>query len=122
MIDHLSLGATDLGKSVDFYRKTFAPLGFELQHETATEASFGPGSDRSFWLYPAAAVQPIAGMHIAFAAATKQAVDDAYHAACGSGGTAVREPAPRPDISEEYYGAVVLDPDGNRIELLHMTM
>jgi catechol 2,3-dioxygenase-like lactoylglutathione lyase family enzyme len=122
MIDHLSLGATDLSRSISFYQRTFAPLGFSLQHETDSEAAFGPGTDRSFWLYPADCIQPSKGMHIAFSAPTIEALDEAYNAACIAGGQSVREPAARPDISADYYGAVVLDPDGNRIELLHLTM
>jgi catechol 2,3-dioxygenase-like lactoylglutathione lyase family enzyme len=118
MIDHLSIGASDLARSVEFYRRTFAPLGISLQHQTADEASFGPGRDRTFWLYPSEAVRPIAGMHIAFGAESEQAVAQAHAAACAAGGTSVREPGRRPEISEEYFGAIVLDPDGHRLELL----
>ncbi|HSP16681.1 MAG TPA: VOC family protein [Thermoanaerobaculia bacterium] len=118
MIDHLSLGTTDLSRSVEFYRRTFEPLGFALQHASEKEASFGPGTDRTFWLYPATSVQPIAGMHVAFAGPTRSAVIEAHAAACASGGTTVREPGLRPDISADYFGAIVLDPDGHRLELL----
>lgn len=122
MIDHLSIGAKDLNRSIEFYRRTFASLGFSLQHANESEASFGPGSDRTFWLYPSQSVSPMTGMHIAFAAPTKEAVDEAHSAACAAGGQSAREPGERPDISADYYGAIVLDPDGNRIELLLGTM
>jgi catechol 2,3-dioxygenase-like lactoylglutathione lyase family enzyme len=62
MIDHLSLGTTDLSRSVEFYRWAFAPLGFVLQHANEKEAAFGPGTDWTFWLYPASSVKPIEGI------------------------------------------------------------
>jgi catechol 2,3-dioxygenase-like lactoylglutathione lyase family enzyme len=118
MIDHLSIGASDLARSVAFYRKTFLPLGFALQHETAAEASFGPGTDRTFWLYTAREARALEGMHIAFAAPSTTAVDQAYAAARDLGAISVREPDWRPEISDQYYGSVVLDPDGHKLEIL----
>jgi catechol 2,3-dioxygenase-like lactoylglutathione lyase family enzyme len=122
MIDHLSLGATDLGRSVDFYRHLFAPLGYVQQHSDDTEASFGPGSDRTFWLYLATNVVAVTGMHIAFAAKDKTAVDEAFVAATAGGATIARAPGPRPEISDEYYGCIVLDPDGHRLEIVASPM
>jgi catechol 2,3-dioxygenase-like lactoylglutathione lyase family enzyme len=121
MIDHLSIGSTDFPKSLHFYQQLFAPLGYVLQHQTALEASFGPHSDRTFWLYAVESAHPLGGMHIAFAAPTASAVDEAHAAAVNSGGSSAREPGRRPDISETYYGAVVLDPGGHRLEIVTYT-
>jgi catechol 2,3-dioxygenase-like lactoylglutathione lyase family enzyme len=118
MIDHLSLATSDLGRSIDFYRRLFEPLGVALQHSNEQEASFGPGSDRTFWLYPSREVEPMTGMHIAFAAPTRAAVDAAHEAARTAGGISVRAPGERPEISASYYGAIVLDPDGHKLELV----
>ena len=118
MIDHLSIGTHDLAASIEFYRRTLEPLGYVLQHAAADEASFGPRQDRTFWLYPDDDVHPIARMHIAFAAPSEDAVAAAHDAACATGGKSVRAPGPRPDISESYFGAIVLDPDGYRLELV----
>lgn len=118
MIDHLSIAATDLKRSVEFYRRTLAPLDASLQHVNENEASFGPGTDRTFWLYPSPTAAPMAGMHIAFAASTRAAVDEAHANACAAGGQSARTPGERPDLSPDYYGAVVLDPDGHRLEIL----
>ena len=75
MLDHLSLGVRDLGKAIAFFDATFAPLGYRRQHDNAKEASYGPGSDRTFWLYPIAANEAVeaAGMHVAFAAPSRAA-------------------------------------------------
>jgi catechol 2,3-dioxygenase-like lactoylglutathione lyase family enzyme len=118
MIDHLSVGITQLARSIHFYRGLFAPLGYALQHENAQEAAFGPGSDRTFWLYPSPGSTPMPGMHIAFAAKDARAVDDAFAAAAAGGATIAREPAARPEISDTYYGCIVLDPDGHRLEIV----
>lgn len=118
MIDHLSIGTSDLRRAIRFYEPTFTSLGIALQHQTDAEVSFGPGSDRTFWLYPSAAAAPMPGMHIAFAAPSREAVDHAHAVACAHGGTSVRVPGRRPEISEEYYGAIVLDPDGHKLELV----
>jgi catechol 2,3-dioxygenase-like lactoylglutathione lyase family enzyme len=120
MLDHLSLGVRDLGQALKFFDATFAPLGYRRQHDNAKEASYGPGSDRTFWLYPIAPGEPssAAGMHIAFAAPTRAAVDAAHRAAVALGATTAREPAHRPENGASYYGSVLVDPDGHRLELV----
>ena len=43
---------------------------------------------------------------------------DAFHAAgLAAGGTDDGAPGPRPDYHEHYYGAFLVDPDGNRVQL-----
>jgi catechol 2,3-dioxygenase-like lactoylglutathione lyase family enzyme len=37
----------------------------------------------------------------------------------GAGYASDGEPGPRPEYHETYYGAFVLDPDGNSVELVH---
>ena len=120
MLDHLSLGVRDLGQALKFFDATFAPLGYRRQHDNAKEASYGPGSDRTFWLYPIAPGEPpsAAGMHIAFAAPTRAALDAAHRAAVALGATTAREPAHRPENGANYYGSVLVDPDGHRLELV----
>lgn len=57
-------------------------------------------------------------MHIALAAKTHGAVDAAFAAAMSNGATASREPGRRPDISDDYYGCIILDPDDHRLEVV----
>jgi catechol 2,3-dioxygenase-like lactoylglutathione lyase family enzyme len=120
MLDHLSLGVRDLAKALTFFDAIFAPLGYRRQHDNAQEASYGPGSDRTFWLYPIAAGEPssAAGMHVAFAAPTRAAVDAAHSAGVDLGATSAREPAHRPENGPDYYGCVLVDPDGHRLEFV----
>jgi len=120
MLDHLSLGVRDLAKALKFFDATFAPLGYRRQHDNAKEAAYGPGSDRTFWLYPIGSDEPstCAGMHIAFAAPSRAAVDAAHRAATALGATSAREPAHRPENGANYYGSVLVDPDGHRLEFI----
>ncbi len=58
----------------------------------------------------------MSGAHIAFSAPSRELVD-AFHAAAARGGRP-RERRGRPAAvyHENYYGAFVLDPDGNNVE------
>jgi catechol 2,3-dioxygenase-like lactoylglutathione lyase family enzyme len=53
--------------------------------------------------------------HVAFRAPSKEAVHAFYAAALAAGGKDNGKPGPR-EGAENYYGAFVLDPDGNNIE------
>jgi predicted lactoylglutathione lyase len=54
--------------------------------------------------------------HIAFTARTRSEVDAFHLAALAAGGRDNGGPGPRPEYHRHYYGAFVLDPDGNNIE------
>jgi catechol 2,3-dioxygenase-like lactoylglutathione lyase family enzyme len=54
-------------------------------------------------------------MHVAFTAPSKAVVDEFYRAGLGAGGRDNGKPGPR-EGSGGYYGAFLLDPDGNNIE------
>lgn len=124
MFDHLSLGVRDLVAARRFYDAFFAPLGASLATEKPGEISYGPGGAAGlFYLYPVEGAQ-VAGLgaHLAFTAETRAAVDAAYASAMANGATAVRVAGLHPDISASYYGCVILDPDGNKLEIVAGTM
>ncbi len=56
------------------------------------------------------------GTHVAFQAASTQAVDRFYAAAMENGGADEGRPGPRPDYGPNYYAAYVRDPDGNKLQ------
>jgi predicted lactoylglutathione lyase len=58
-------------------------------------------------------------VHVAFAADRRDQVDAFYDAALTAGGRDNGGPGLRPEYSEGYYGAFVLDPDGHNIEAVH---
>lgn len=119
MFDHLSLGVRDLGAAKRFYDALFAPLGHANTWTQERELAYGPKGERLFWLYPVEG-ERVAGLatHIAFRAETREAVDEAYAAALENGAATVRPAGLHPDIAPDYYGAVMLDPDGNKIEIV----
>ena len=124
MLDHLSIGVRDLAAARRFYDALFAPLGAGLASATDKELAYGPNAQAGvFFLYPAAGGQ-IAGLgaHTAFTAPSRAAVDQAFAAAVAHGASVVRAAGPHPDIAPDYYGAVLFDPDGNKIEIVAGTM
>jgi catechol 2,3-dioxygenase-like lactoylglutathione lyase family enzyme len=120
VIDHLTIGVFDLESSRRFYRAALAPLGFAESgpwREGVRDITFGPDDADDFAIsleYPAGS-----SVHIAFAADRREQVDAFYEAALAAGGTDNGAPGERPEYSQGYYGAFVLDPDGNNVEAVH---
>lgn len=120
MIDHVSVGVSDLARSRAFYAQALTPLGFaEIGpwREDARDIAFGLEEADDFAIsaeYPTGA--PV---HVAFAADRREQVDAFYAAALAAGGRDNGPPGLRPEYSEGYYGAFVLDPDGHNIEAVH---
>ena len=119
MFDHLSIGVRDLKSAARFYDALFAPLGHEKTWEQENELAYGSGETRVFWLYPVGG-ERIAGLgaHIAFRAEGAAEVDKAYRAAIAHGATTVRAAGLHLYIGPDYYVVIVLDPDGNKIEIV----
>jgi catechol 2,3-dioxygenase-like lactoylglutathione lyase family enzyme len=124
MFDHLSVGVRDLDQARAFYDAMLEPLGHAATHASDRELGYGPGGmGAQLYLYPVAGGQ-VAGLgaHIAFSAQTRAAVDQAYAAALLRGATSVRPAGAHPDIAADYYGAILFDPDGNKLEIVAGTM
>jgi catechol 2,3-dioxygenase-like lactoylglutathione lyase family enzyme len=119
VIDHLTIGVADLERSRAFYRTALSPLGFsELNERKAVpDIAFGPQGLDDFVI--SLAYKVTAPVHVAFAAESPDQVDAFYAAAIAAGGRDNGAPGPRPEYSRGYYGAFVLDPDGNNIEAVH---
>lgn len=116
MLDHMGFAVSDYGGSKAFYEKTLAPLGFVLIKEPMGQAAgFGQNGKPSFWIE--AQGRPVQGrLHVAFEAKHRNLVDAFYAAAIAAGGTDNGAPGVRDIYHPNYYGAYVLDPDGNNIE------
>ncbi len=114
MLDHLGLTVSDLARSKAFYAAALAPLGYSLVMEFGDHAGFGVAPKPDFWLAPGAPVQP--PIHVAFRARTRAEVDAFHRAALRAGGRNNGDPGLRPHYHPTYYGAFVLDPDGNNVE------
>lgn len=124
MIDHLSFYATDYPQTKRFYEQALAPLGAGVVMEmTATWnpdwpeqriCAFGPPQRPIFCIAETrSAATP---RHLAFTARDRAMVDAFHAAALAAGGKDNGAPGLRPEYHPGYYGAFVIDPDGNNIE------
>ena len=119
MIDHLSLGVSDLARATAFYDAVLRPLGHVRSWTGDRGAEYGPaGGQGAFALFHtgARAAPPGAGFHVALAARNRAAVDAFHAAALEHGALDEGGPGLRPQYGPGYYAAFVRDPDGNRLE------
>ncbi len=117
MLDHVTLGVSDIERSKQFYDKALRPLGIErLYAEGETAAGYGANRKAFFWISLREASQT--GSHVAFATEDRETVDRFHQAALSAGGRDNGQPGLRPAYHENYYGAFVLDPDGHNIEVV----
>ena len=114
MLDHVGVPVSDFARSKRFYEEALSPLGYELIMEPSVYAAgFGRSGKPDFWIGQG---EPGQAFHIAFAADDRAAVDAFYEVAIAAGGRDNGGPGLRPEYHPSYYGAFVLDPDGNNIE------
>ncbi len=113
MIDHIGIAVSDFEKSVAFYTKALAPLGYALIMTFEQAAGFGIAGKPDFWIGKGA---PKDSIHVAFRAAGRAQVRAFYEAAIAAGGKDNGAPGVRPHYHEHYYGAFVHDLDGHNIE------
>ena len=78
-------------------------------------AGLGPAAAPALWLYLDSKASG-AGVHVAFQARSRAAVDAFHKQGLRSGGRDHGGPGLRADYSPTYYAAFVLDPDGNNVE------
>ena len=116
MIDHVGVNVSDYERSRDFYTRALAPLGYSLLMEPMPGiGGFGKDRKPDFWI--AQPREPTTrNVHVALAAPDSETVDAFHAAALEAGGTDNGEPGLREIYHPTYYGAFVLDPDGNNIE------
>jgi catechol 2,3-dioxygenase-like lactoylglutathione lyase family enzyme len=112
-LDHLWIRVRDLAESRLFY-ETVAPV-VGLRVEDADERRFHvKGRSRSFALVQD---EPVTvNVHVAFPAPDRATVEEFHRAALDAGFRDNGAPGERSRYHPGYYGAFVLDPDGNNIE------
>jgi catechol 2,3-dioxygenase-like lactoylglutathione lyase family enzyme len=121
MLDHIGISVADFERSRVFYSKALAPLSIALVMEVSAaqsgagaHAGFGKDGKPFFWI--GTGIRPSGRAHIAFVAPRRSDVAAFYRAAMDAGGADNGAPGPRPQYHPSYFGAFVLDPDGNNIE------
>jgi catechol 2,3-dioxygenase-like lactoylglutathione lyase family enzyme len=119
MLNHLSLGCTDLKAATTFYDAVLAPLGYVRVCSGNSFAGYGvPGdTDDQFAIKQnQSMVPPGPGFHLAFGAPSRASVDEFYRKAVQLGGKDNGAPGLRPHYGPTYYAAFVFDLDGHAIE------
>jgi len=116
MFDHVGLNVRDYRASREFYEQALAPLGYHvvMAFDEWKAAGFGPEDKPEFWVSQR---EPLGtGTHVAFACPDRATVDAFHAAALAAGGHDNGPPGLREQYHPTYYGAFVLDPDGNNVE------
>ena len=121
MIDHTGVTVSDFAASKAFYTTALGAIGYAKLLEfgpevtgTTAVAGYGEPPRPDFWIAEGAPNRP--AIHVAFRVATRAQVRAFHAAALAAGGTDNGRPGMRPDYHAHYYGAFVLDPDGNNVE------
>ena len=115
MLDHVTIRASDRVASERFYRTTLQTLGIEQDRSRPDVAEW-----QDFSLGEAASRDEVTRrLHLGFAAPSRRHVDEYWRAGVAAGYRDDGPPGPRPQYREEYYGAFLLDPDGNSAEAVH---
>jgi catechol 2,3-dioxygenase-like lactoylglutathione lyase family enzyme len=115
MFDHVGVAVSDFPASERFYRTVLSVLGVEPSYA-------GPemvGWD-DWWIGPTDGEHPVTrGLHVAFRAPDRAAVDAFWQAGINAGQPDDGAPGPRTVYGSDYYGGFLLDPDGNSVEAVH---
>jgi catechol 2,3-dioxygenase-like lactoylglutathione lyase family enzyme len=110
MFDHVEIHVSDLAASRAFYGEALGLPTFE--GELVEWGDFG--------IVAVDAEHPLTRrLHIAFGAESRAEVDAWWNRMTEAGYESDGEPGPRPQYSASYYGAFVVDPDGNSVEAVH---
>lgn len=125
MFDHLSIGVSNLDRSLAFYDAALKPLGisrmFAMQDRQI--AAYSGSGGVTFWLYasdsqnnPLNDLNNPPRFHLAFKASNREAVNNFYAEAIANQGKDGGAPGIRSQYHPKYYAAYVFDPDGYKLE------
>lgn len=121
MLDHITHHVGDIDATVAFYTAALEPLSYALAFDRRSDGvrvvGFGRNGKIDTWF---TADPPASGpTHIAWRTTSREAVDAFHAAAVAAGGEDNGAPGLRPEYHGNYYGAFVLDPDGNNVEAVY---
>jgi catechol 2,3-dioxygenase-like lactoylglutathione lyase family enzyme len=115
VFDHVEITASDRAASEAFYDLVLGTLGVTKLHSDAELAEWG-----DFCVVTASGGRPVTRrLHLGFVAPSHEHVDAFWRAGTEAGHRDDGPPGPRPQYRDDYYGAFLLDPDGNSAEAVH---
>ncbi len=115
MFDHVTVRVSDHDASRRFYETVLTPLGHAV---SLSGGHFHEWND--FGVAQSREDRPVTRrLHVAFVARSRAGVEAFWRAGTDAGYESDGEPGPRPEYHAQYYGAFVLDPDGNSVEAVY---
>jgi catechol 2,3-dioxygenase-like lactoylglutathione lyase family enzyme len=115
VFDHVTIRVSDRAGSERFYTTVLQELGLSPTHSGDAFAEWD-----DFSLAAATADRPVTRrLHIGFVAPSRDAIDAFWQTGTASGYRDDGAPGPREQYGPDYYGAFLLDPDGNSAEAVH---
>jgi catechol 2,3-dioxygenase-like lactoylglutathione lyase family enzyme len=115
MFDHVTIYVPDRKASERFFDAVLTQLGIATSYRTNT---FSEWDD--FSLTHGDEVHPhTTGLHVGFAAPSREHVDAFWNAGVDAGYESDGPPGPRTEYLPDYYGSFLRSPDGNSIEAVN---
>lgn len=114
MFDHVTVRASDRAATERFYAVVLPELGAPPTHRMDHATLYGAFELEVAQATPERGVST--GVHLGLRAPSSTAVDAFWTAGVEAGYASGGEPGPRERYGPDYYGAFLLDPDGNSIE------
>lgn len=116
VIHHVSIDVVGLERSSEFYDSILGPLGWRRLIDNSDQVAWGMVKP-AFYISTRHPAAP-GGGHVAFVANSIPAVKASWEQGIENGGTDDGPPGQRPERGATYYSAYLLDPDGNRVEVV----
>jgi catechol 2,3-dioxygenase-like lactoylglutathione lyase family enzyme len=115
MFDHVLIAVSDLAASERFYRTVLSVLGVEPSYSNAEIVEW-----HGWDVLATNSEHPVTrGLHVGFRARDHAQIDAFWQAGVDAGYREDGAPGPRAQYGPTYYGAFLLDPDGNSVEALY---
>ena len=127
-VHHVDLVVSSIERSLPFYRDLLGPLGFhrisEVEGERSETIWYFEGPGTSIGLRQAQALgghdrYRVGLHHLAFEAVSRSVVDERHAWAFGAGAE-IESPPQEYSYSPGYYAFFFYDPDGIKLEVVHI--
>ena len=126
-VHHVILTVTDLARSRPFYSKLMPRVGYPAEWDYGVSVGF-VGAGGSFWIKPADArfagdsfcKDRVGLCEVAFRAENRAQVDALARDLPSFGATILDLPREYPEYVPGYYAVFFTDPDGIKLELVHI--
>ena len=121
MIGYVTIGVNDMEKGKAFWTELLEPLGAQMLMDMGRIALIGSAPDQPMLAvcvpYDEGDPNPGNGNMVAFAAGSREKVDEMYAKAIAMGAT---DEGPAGERMPTFYGGYFRDPDGNKAVFFHM--